>query len=394
MKTRLNLAVLALAVAATAVALPAQAQVTAAQRTEAGRHFRAGVDLFARGDFSAALADFQSAYRIAPHHLVRVNIANCYLRLSRPIDALNHFEHFLTEGAAAGPLDPQRRREVETQIAELRGQIAEVQVRIEPSSARDPIVMVDGQTANSQGVVRMMPGRHTVDVTADGFGPGHLELQVTAGQRSESVVALRAPVVAPVAAPVVAVGTPATGTPVVSTPVVATATPAAGTGGATVGTQGAAGAGGAPVGAGGAVEPPGTGGELGSGLVTGPVDSGRGLPPAAFIASAAGTGVLAIGWGVFGGLALSANGEFDTIARRVQSGTTTTSDRAMAESAASRARTFALVSDVMLGLTIGGAIATGIIGFNTRWRSAPPPAVLAMPWVSPHGAGLSIGGAL
>ena len=169
------LSVLCLSAAAIAVipcVAAAQTPPSAAARQEAGRHFRAGVQSYERGDYAAALAEFQRAYRIAPHHSVRVNIANCFLHLGRPIDALNHFESFIAEATSAGGIPPQQRREVESQISELRGQIAEVSVRIDPSSVRDPIITVDGQTANASGVVRMMSGRHVIEVTADGFASG------------------------------------------------------------------------------------------------------------------------------------------------------------------------------------------------------------------------------
>jgi hypothetical protein len=398
MRNHRTLALIALSSALFLAAPAVYAQPSAAARQEAGRHFRSGVESYQRGDYSTALAEFQSAYRIAPHHSVRVNIANCFMHLGRPIDALNHFESFVSEAATAGGIPAQQRREVAGQLAELRGQVGEVQVRVEPASVRDPIISVDGQTATATGVVRMMPGRHSVEVTADGYAAGRQEITVSAGQRMEVAITLRPPS-AVTATTTIATTGPGVGTTTTAGTTTAstnTATNTTVTAGVTansqpVNTAGTTGAEttatstgpavGATIGGSSTTPPP------GNEVVAPPVDTRRGLPPAAFIGAAAGTGALAIGWGVFGGLALAANGDFNTIASRspvdVQAGT----------AAANRARTFAAVSDVMMGLTVAGAVTTTILLFNTRWGAAPR-SVAVLPMLSPSGASLSIGGSL
>jgi hypothetical protein len=382
----------AAAIAAIPGVVAAQTPPSAAVRQEAGRHFRAGVQSYERGDFSAALAEFQSAYRIAPHHSVRVNIANCFMHLGRPIDALNHFESFIAEATTAGGIPPQQRREVESQISELRGQIAEVSVRIDPSSARDPIITVDGQTANASGVVRMMPGRHTIEVTADGFAPGRQDFTASAGQRADLTITLR---------PSAAVTTATSTTGTASTTTAATSTTSVGANSQPIATNAvdttstATSSGpdtstsSTTSGATGSQSAVGAGNE-----VIAPVDRPRGLPLPVFIGAAAGTGALAITWGVFGGLAMGANGEFDTIARRIESGNPQPNDVQRGEAAARRARTFALVSDVMMGVTIAGAVATTVIAINTRWSNPRANAVALAPTVHAGGAGLAIGGSL
>ena len=66
-------------------------------RATARASFQNGVERFEAGDFEAALESFQSAYRLAPHYSVRVNMANCYERLARPIEALFNYERFISE---------------------------------------------------------------------------------------------------------------------------------------------------------------------------------------------------------------------------------------------------------------------------------------------------------
>jgi hypothetical protein len=373
----------------------AQTPPSAAQRQEAGRHFRSGVESYQRGDYSAALAEFQTAYRVAPHHSVRVNIANCFMHLGRPIDALNHFESFIAEAMTAGGIPPQQRREVESQITELRSQVAEVQVRIEPASVRDPIITVDGQPANASGVVRMMPGRHTVEVTADGYATGRQEFTASAGQRADLSIALRPPTPVAATTTTTTVATTAT-TGTTTTTVAANAQPinttqttepttTTSTGpSATTTTEPASGATGttATVGAGNEVVAP-------------PSDRPRGLPLPVFIGAAAGTGAFAITWGIMGGLALQANGAFNTIATRIESGNAEPTDPQRGEDAFRRARTFAAVSDVMMAVTAAGAIATTVIAVNTRWSAGPRSSSVALvPTFAPGAAGLAIGGSL
>jgi hypothetical protein len=119
---------------------------------------------------------------------------------------------------------------------------------------------------------------------------------------------------------------------------------------------------------------------------------------ALLIGSAAATGVFAISWGVFGGLALSANGEFNRYARQVESnGSLNAMDMQAATAASSRARTFALVSDVMLGLTVAGAAATAVLFVVTprgAARAQEQPVVAVAPMVNSNTAGLLVGGSL
>lgn len=409
--------------ASIAIAAPstsfAQGQPTAAARQEAGRHFRTGVDSFQRGDYASALAEFQSAYRIAPHHSVRVNIANCFMRLGRPIDALNHFESFIAEAMTAGGIPAQQRREVEAQITELRGQVAEVQVRIDPVSVRDPIITVDGTTANTSGVLRMMPGRHQIEVSADGYATARQDFNASAGQRADVSITMRPPTAATttVATTTTASGT-GTGTGTASTTTTATTTTATTTTAGTTNGNTTVGANAQPIGGTGTTGEPNTttstgptgSGDVGAGASAGgsvtvgagndviapPQDTRRGLPMVAFIGAAAGTGAFAIAWGVTGGLALGANGEFNTIARRIETGTAQPDDVARGEAAARNARTLALVSDVMMGVTIAGAVATTVIAFNTRWRNTESAStnVAVVPMALPGGGGLAIGGSL
>jgi hypothetical protein len=366
-----------LAMPVTLAASPALAQrpPNAARRAEAGQHFRAGVAAYTRAEYTVALEEFQSAYRIAPHPSVRVNIANCFAQLRQPVEALTHFEQFLVE---APQVPPAQRTEIERQIAELRQQIAEVRVEVTPASARDAIVSIDGRATAIGNVVRMRPGSHVIEVSADGFTPQRLELDVTAGARREVRLELRATAAATVAeaapAPAASESTPAR--PAAATVASITPAPAA--------AEAAPAAPPAPRVARASAPPP--------PLPEHPRDDGRarGLHPAFFYSGVAVTAAGLIAWGVFGGLAWSENGVFEDAAARIQRGEGDYNrlyDRGYF--AALNARNYALASDVALGVTAAAAVTTVVLFLNTRFDR---PAVTASPIVGAGGTGLALEG--
>ena len=136
------------------------------ERQQARVEFERGVARYSAGAYTSALEAFQSAYRIAPHPNVRVNIANCYERLDRPVEALFHFRRFLIEAADAPPA---QRVEVEEAIARLGSSVGEVSLHILPDGAE---VRVDGSDVRRAPILDPVPlrvGSHTVEVSAPGM---------------------------------------------------------------------------------------------------------------------------------------------------------------------------------------------------------------------------------
>jgi len=184
--------VLLLAFASVVLALPSIARPsivsaqTEAERAQARAAFQRGVEAYAAERFQEALASFQEAYRIAPHPSVRVNMANCYERLERPLEALDHFERFLAEAENASP---EQQREVRTAVRRLRQQVGEVFVRVQP----------DGATVRVGNVVRTTPvlepielarGTHRVEVSFAGHRTETRDVDVRGGDRVELTVTL------------------------------------------------------------------------------------------------------------------------------------------------------------------------------------------------------------
>ncbi len=130
-------------------------------------------------------------------------------------------------------------------------------------------------------------------------------------------------------------------------------------------------------GGGGLVVPPG-------GQTTEP--SSGGGPSTGFWVSLGVTGALGVGTVVTGVLALSAKSKFDDTIAKV--GVTPTD----VDDARTKTRTLALVTDILGGATLAGAIVTVIVGLTTSGKSAPkkdaaPPPVSFS--VSPFGASVS-----
>ncbi|MEY4579716.1 MAG: hypothetical protein RL701_4419 [Pseudomonadota bacterium] len=173
---------------------------------EARRAFQAGVEHFEAGRYVEALGNFEHAYRLKPHPLVQVNIANCYDKLKRPVEAVEHFEAFLatTEGNSV------QRQEVEQAVERLTRQLGRLTVHVTPAGARSTL---DQQTELRRDAQWVAPGLHRLVITADGFETEARNLAVQAGELSELRIELTprpksdaipkspAPMIEPVAPP-------------------------------------------------------------------------------------------------------------------------------------------------------------------------------------------------
>lgn len=184
--------VLLLAFASVVLALPSLARPsivsaqTEAERAQARAAFQRGVEAYAAERFQEALASFQEAYRIAPHPSVRVNMANCYERLERPLEALDHFERFLAEAENASP---EQQREVRTAVRRLRQQVGEVFVRVQPDGATVRVGNVM-RTAPVLEPIELARGTHRVEVSFAGHRTETRDVEVRGGDRVELTLTL------------------------------------------------------------------------------------------------------------------------------------------------------------------------------------------------------------
>lgn len=154
-----------------------------AQDREAARAaFQSGVEAYSAQRFAEALESFQAAYRIAPHPSVRVNMANCYEGLGRPVEALNHFERFLIEAENPAPAQEQ---EVRDAITRLQQQVGEVFFDVQPEGST---VTIDEETALTAPIldgVKLSAGTHTIRVNRPGYATYEEQVEVAGGARRE-----------------------------------------------------------------------------------------------------------------------------------------------------------------------------------------------------------------
>ena len=141
-------------------------------RARAREQFGLGVERYEGGNYQGALEAFQEAYRLAPHPTVRVNMANCYEHLDRPLEAMHHFERFLAEADGASR---QQRREVQAAIRRLEGQLGQLRLAIAPDGARVVIDNAETRVAPILEPVRLVAGTHHLTVRLDGYRTEHGE---------------------------------------------------------------------------------------------------------------------------------------------------------------------------------------------------------------------------
>lgn len=348
----LGLAVAALGLAAPSLA-PSRAAAQDADRERARTEFQRGVDAYGRGEYQAALDAFQEAYRLAPHPMVRVNIANAYEQLDRPLEALFHFERFLAESTSA---TREQRREVDTAIRRLRQRVGELDLHVFPDGA---LVTIDGAEQRRAPVtepVRVVAGEHTIDVQLEGYRPERRTVQV-AGGATERVDVRLARGEAVASATGTGAGQPATtttsepasGEPAASEPAGAQSTES------TVATA----------------EPSGEPVDEGETTAEPAQPSGEGFRITLPVWIAGGVTVAAgIGAGVTGGLALAANSDYEGHLADFEDASLPPAAREQARidgrAAADSASTLAVVTDVLLITTIIGAGATAFLLITTQ----------------------------
>jgi hypothetical protein len=152
----------------------------------ARKHFGQGLKLYKEGDFDAALVQFERAYAAKSNFKVLYNIAQCYFELHQYVEARDALTRYVKDGE--GKLEPERRAQVETDLAELQKRIAHLQLRVNVDGAT---VYVDGKKAGVTPLPRALDvneGQRTVSVEAPRYGSRQRLVRLAGGE--EQVVTL------------------------------------------------------------------------------------------------------------------------------------------------------------------------------------------------------------
>jgi hypothetical protein len=175
-------------VAVLCVAVPAGGQ-NGDRRERAARLFDEGNTLQGSGDHAAALQRYRAAYLLFPSYRIDLNMALSLEALGRDAEAATHFARFLRLGAAASPVD--KVQLARSHLKELRDRIASVDLQC---SVQGASVVIDGATRGKtplDEVAYLAPGRHTVQVTRDGYQTVARELTLAAADHRRLVIELR-----------------------------------------------------------------------------------------------------------------------------------------------------------------------------------------------------------
>jgi hypothetical protein len=304
------------------------------EKARARELFGAGVTHFEAGEYAAALEAFQGAYRLAPHPIVRINMANCYERLNAPVEAVFNFQRFLEESGSS--IDPAQKEEVERTIARLEATIGSLEVDVVPPDAQ---VRIDGKVPRRlpSGVVQLGAGRYQLSVTAAGYVAQESDVLITGGQQERVRISLerdqpQLPVADVAEEPALEEEVAEREAP----PLMSAETPAD------------------------------SQAEDGPEPANG--EQGR---PLLWVAAGS-TIALAVGFAVTGGLAVKANKEFDTTVERSKDPQASATDRVQARAdgldAAERADALAITSDVLLASAAVAGGATLLIWLTGKKR--------------------------
>lgn len=161
-------------------------------------HFKAGVDYYRDGDFSASLIEFKRAYAAVTNYRVLYNLGQVSQELRDYPEAKRYYEQYLREGGDA--IDANRKQEVLTALARLRTRIAAL---VLSSTAPDAEYFVDdvsvGQGPLDEPVL-VGAGRHRVSASAPGRARATEVVEAAGGETIEVRLELPAlEVAAPVA---------------------------------------------------------------------------------------------------------------------------------------------------------------------------------------------------
>jgi hypothetical protein len=170
------------AIAALLAAPCARAAPTQADMDEAKRHYARGVELYNQGVDAGALAELERAYALAPNHKVLYNIGLVQLQLNDFAGALRAFEQYLKDGGAE--VAAARRTEVEGRIAQLRDRVATIGVAVDVSGADVTLDDVSVGTSPLAKELVVNPGHHKIGASMAGHEPESKVLSVAGADRA------------------------------------------------------------------------------------------------------------------------------------------------------------------------------------------------------------------
>lgn len=167
----------------------ANAEEETPEMQEAMERFEGAQALFDRGDYRAALAEFQRIYDLLEGHprryFVLFNLGRSYEELHRYDRAIELYQRYLDEGGDQA----EDRADVEASLRALERLLGTVAIRVTgPDTAE--VWIGEWQVGEAPGEIRIPGGQHTIEVRAQGFEVARQTIEVASRQRIEVDVAL------------------------------------------------------------------------------------------------------------------------------------------------------------------------------------------------------------
>jgi hypothetical protein len=164
-----------------ATADPARPAPDAAAKKEARQRFEHGTQLYADGDYSVALAEFERAYTLVPDYRVLYNIGQVNIQLGQYARAIVTLKEYVTRGATE--LSPDRIKSVQTDLDMLAGRTATIVLEVEPEGVE---ITLDGKVIGTTPVadpVVVDVGERRIDLKRSGFVSQGQTLSLAGGDR-------------------------------------------------------------------------------------------------------------------------------------------------------------------------------------------------------------------
>jgi hypothetical protein len=182
---------LAFAIVPASLAVSVEARAEEDARARARRHFARGVEIANEGAYAEAIVEFGRAYELSPHYSVLYNIAQAYVALGRPVEAVDMFARYLAEGGVN--VSAERQRAVESEMQKQRSRIAELEITTDVPNAA---IWIDGSWAGRTPLARPARvgiGRHRIVAEAESGARAERIVQVAGEERAPVTLRLAAP---------------------------------------------------------------------------------------------------------------------------------------------------------------------------------------------------------
>jgi len=183
-------------------------------RDAARKAYGAGEKAYAAGNYSESYDEFKKAHELIPSPHAEYWMAMALDQQKKGDEAVAAFEKLLAHPDVS-KIGDEKLSEAKSRLADLKAkQVGEVNIVTVPGGAS---VTVDGQPQPGETpmILKLSPGAHKISITNPGYEAQDVDVDVTAGERAEKSIELKAtdmapPPAAPDAPPPAAPAEPAT----------------------------------------------------------------------------------------------------------------------------------------------------------------------------------------